>query len=260
MDSSGLNASDLFSAMSDEEIEKLIALCERREFSEGDILFTEHDIGDELFIVEDGRVRISKAVSLSSDHTLGMVERGGIIGEMAVIESTYRSATATAQTDGSILSMNSEVFETLVSETPETGLKILRGLALTIVHRLRVTNDLLSDTVAWGLEVSGAAGLSFQSLMTESADIQLTLLNNREIAGRLVKVEKDKSERLDLMVLDHSNKIHIVPYHAIMEMTFESNLVYEHHDEHHDEHQEDAPAPENQEPAEDGESSEEETD
>ncbi|MDF1662673.1 MAG: cyclic nucleotide-binding domain-containing protein [Planctomycetota bacterium] len=260
MDSSGLNASDLFSAMSDEEIEKLIALCERREFSEGDVLFTEHDLGAELFIVEEGRVRISKAVSLSSDHTLGMVERGGIIGEMAVIESTHRSATATAQTDGAILSMDSEVFEKLVSETPETGLKILRGLTLTIVHRLRVTNDLLSDTVAWGVEVSGAAGLSFQSLMTESADIQLTLMNNREIAGRLVKVEKDKSERLDLMVLDTLGKIHIVPYHAIMEMTFESNLVYEDHHDDHPQAIEDEGSPAQETEAGSAQASEEETD
>jgi hypothetical protein len=121
--------------------------------------------------------------------------------------------------------MDSEIFQNLVSEKPETGLKILRGLALTMVQRLRVTNDLLSDTVAWGLEVSGAAGLSFQKLMTESANIQLTLMNNRELLGQLVKVEKNTDGQTDLIVLDDDSKLHIVPYHAILEMTFESNIV-----------------------------------
>jgi CRP/FNR family transcriptional regulator, cyclic AMP receptor protein len=224
MDSSGLSSSDLFSAMSEEDIEMLFALCQRREFFEGDLIFAEHDHGEELFIIESGRVRISKAVSLSSDHTLGVVERGGILGEMAVIENTNRSATASAQTDGAVLAMDADVFQTLLAEKPELGLKVLRGLALTFVRRLRLTNNLLSDTVAWGLELSGAAGLSFQSLMADSADIQLTLMNSQMIAGRLVKVDKDSDGRMDLMVLDLNNRIHMVPYHAIMEMSFESDL------------------------------------
>lgn len=219
-----LTTSDLFGQLGEEEVKKLLDQCERREYDDGDIIFTENDLGDELYIVEEGSVRISKSVSLEADHTLGVAYRGAIFGEMAVLESSTRSATATAQNKTVLLALTAEDFDAIVSENADTGLKVLRSLTKTIVNRLRTTNDLLSETVAWGLEISGASGMSFQSLMTNDANLRVSMSNGRTVSGRLIKVDRS-DHGLELLLRDPGESVHIIPYHAIVEMIFGVEVI-----------------------------------
>jgi len=214
----------LLGSLDEAEVELLRSLCPRREFKAGDTLFTEEDIGDELYLVEEGALRISRWISLDADHTLGVVGAGGILGEMAVLGDAWRSATATATADGSVLCLSAETFGKICEEHETTGFKLLKSLTRTIIGRLRTTNDLLRDTVAWGLEISGAAGMSFQKLMTSSAELTVTLLSGKRIRGRLIKVDRS-AERFEIFIRDAQEQVHIIPYHAVLEMVFGVGLL-----------------------------------
>lgn len=68
----------------------------RKTFGAGERIFAEGDRGDVAYLVERGKVAITKAGPQGAE-TLGVLEHGGLFGEMALIDDRPRMATATAQ-------------------------------------------------------------------------------------------------------------------------------------------------------------------
>ena len=104
---------------------------ETRRVRAGSVIFREGEQADELFVIKSGYVRIQIGNRAMADLTTD-----NIFGEMALIDSEPRSATATAITDVELVPISEKQFLFLVSQTPYFALKLMRVLA----QRLRVTN------------------------------------------------------------------------------------------------------------------------
>ena len=104
---------------------------EARFFKAGDVIFREGDEAKELFVIKSGQVRIQ-----IGNRTVTELGQDSIFGEMALIDSEPRSATAVAITDVELVPVSEKQFLFLVSQTPYFALKVMRVLA----QRLRVTN------------------------------------------------------------------------------------------------------------------------
>ena len=63
-------------------------------FPAGKVLFREGDAGEDMYIIQSGRVAIKKRTGANKDVTLAVLEKGDFFGEMAVLERMPRSATA----------------------------------------------------------------------------------------------------------------------------------------------------------------------
>jgi CRP/FNR family cyclic AMP-dependent transcriptional regulator len=100
----------------------------------GGVIFREGEQADELFVIKSGYVRIQIGNRGIADLTTD-----SIFGEMALIDSEPRSATAVAITDVELVPISEKQFLFLVSQTPYFALKVMRTLA----QRLRVTNKSL---------------------------------------------------------------------------------------------------------------------
>jgi CRP-like cAMP-binding protein len=189
----------------------------------GERVFSEGDEGDELFIVRTGRVRITKTISPDVQRTLALVEAGGVFGDMVIVEAGPRSATAEAQEPSEILGLDREAFKKLVTDRPDLGIKFLGKLAASLAERLRLTNDLLRDTLAFSLEVSGAASLSLAKVMGSRVDVAITLVNGRTVAGRILKV--DRSNQGIELTIRTGEGVSVVPYHAIAEIACQEDVL-----------------------------------
>jgi CRP-like cAMP-binding protein len=97
----------------------------------GGIIFREGDEAHELFVIKSGHVRIQLG-----NRTLAELSDNDIFGEMALIDSEPRSATALAVTDVELVAVSEKQFLFLVGQTPYFALKVMRVLA----QRLRATN------------------------------------------------------------------------------------------------------------------------
>jgi CRP/FNR family cyclic AMP-dependent transcriptional regulator len=95
----------------------------------GDTIFEQGEPGDEMYLVKEGRVNIQ--VEGQTVNTMGA---GEIFGEMALISSDPRSATAVAASDCTLLPVNEERFLFLVQRTPYFSLQVMGVLA----NRLRI--------------------------------------------------------------------------------------------------------------------------
>jgi CRP/FNR family cyclic AMP-dependent transcriptional regulator len=102
-----------------------------RDYRAGETIFREGEPGLEFYVIRAGRVRILRGNRLL--ETLGENE---IFGEMALIDTSPRSATVVAETDVVVAPVTEKQYLFLVRHTPYFALKVMRVLA----ERLRVQN------------------------------------------------------------------------------------------------------------------------
>jgi len=97
----------------------------------GEVLFREGDSGDTMFAVAEGQIALARAGTVIED-----VGPGGILGEMALIDSAPRSATATATAPTRVVRVDQQHFTYLVHEHPTFALQVMTIMA----ERLRRMN------------------------------------------------------------------------------------------------------------------------
>jgi CRP-like cAMP-binding protein len=114
-------------------------------FDKGHVLFREGDEGDEMFIIQSGRVAIRKKVK-DSETTLAVLEKGDFFGEMAILERMPRSATAEMLDEGDLIVISGEMFGDMIKANPEIAVRMLRKYSL----RLRDANRHLEEVLARG--------------------------------------------------------------------------------------------------------------
>ncbi len=90
-----------------------------------DIIFCEYEPGNDFYLLQDGRVKVTKIVS-DMEKTLDIFHPGDIFGEMAILESQPRSATAIAIDRVKVLKFNKENFDLLLQGNPQLAFNILR--------------------------------------------------------------------------------------------------------------------------------------
>lgn len=91
----------------------------------GEKLFLKGDEAkDTMFVIIDGQIDV-----LLLGRVLDSIGPGGVIGEMALIDCTHRSAAALAQTDCELIAVDRPVFRDLTAEQPELALAIIAILA-----------------------------------------------------------------------------------------------------------------------------------
>jgi CRP/FNR family transcriptional regulator, cyclic AMP receptor protein len=108
-----------------------------RTYNAGDYIFREGDAGNEMFIIQTGKVKITKQVKEGVDKTLVVLGAGDFFGEMAVIDKAERSANAIAMEPSRLIALDEEVFEMHMQTNPKIVKKILKNLT----SRLREAND-----------------------------------------------------------------------------------------------------------------------
>jgi len=97
----------------------------------GDVIFREGDAADEMYVIKTGTVQIRVG-----NRVLEKLGENTIFGEMALIDSSRRSADAVAVTDATIIPVTEKQFLWMVSQTPFFALRVMRVLA----QRLRTAN------------------------------------------------------------------------------------------------------------------------
>jgi CRP/FNR family cyclic AMP-dependent transcriptional regulator len=135
---------DLFRerGLSAAEMKLLATFSSEERFREGSMIFREGEKGDKLYIVLDGRVRISKFIPGVGEEALAVLDRGDFFGEMALIDDKPRSADAKAhEQDATVLSIDRATLNEILSMDPHASLQFLNLLCRMISRRLREINE-----------------------------------------------------------------------------------------------------------------------
>jgi CRP-like cAMP-binding protein len=111
----------------------------KKYFKKGAKIIEEGTLSDCAYIIESGRVQVSKTMSNGEEQVIGILEENDIFGEMSLIDSLPRSATVLALEDCTISVMTPEIFNSLSKHSPEALMPILKILA----SRLRKVLNIL---------------------------------------------------------------------------------------------------------------------
>jgi CRP-like cAMP-binding protein len=93
-------------------------------FQPGEVIFSEGDKGDKMYVIRSGEVEIERDGKIVEN-----LSAGGIFGEMALIDGSPRAATARAKTTCEVAPITEKSFLFLVHETPFFAITVMRALA-----------------------------------------------------------------------------------------------------------------------------------
>ena len=114
-------------------------------FAKGSVLFREGDEGREMFVIRSGEVAISKTVR-DVEKQLSTLGPGEFFGEMSIITSKPRSATATVLSDSQLLVIDPKTFEAMLRGNGEIAVRIIKMLASRLAEAdAQIENLLLRD-------------------------------------------------------------------------------------------------------------------
>ncbi len=130
---------EIFTGLTEEQLAKLASVFEERTLQKDEVLFLQGDIGDALYLVQEGFVVvILESSGRSSGRTLIQLGPGQSVGEMALVDRGPRSATVRAVADGTrVARISFEAFEALCEEEPEIGYRVMRNIAADLSFKLR---------------------------------------------------------------------------------------------------------------------------
>src|SRR5436190_20361502 len=138
-----LGRAPLFEALDEEGTKALRAGVHNVTLGRGDRLFDEGDAGDRLYVVLDGKIKLTRTAPDGRENLLSVVGPGEMFGELSLFDPRPRTASATAITDARLAALAHDKLLIWLTGRPEVALHLLRALA----QRLRRANDVMADLV-----------------------------------------------------------------------------------------------------------------
>src|SRR5205085_6339762 len=134
----------LFASLNDTAAQELRTLLSVRQVPDGTLLFREGDLGDAMYLIESGRVRIAITDDDEKEIVLAELAQGDFFGEMAIIDGKQRSAHATVVEDARLSVLSREDFLRFIKNNPVVALEMLSAS----FSRLRATDKMLQQRVS----------------------------------------------------------------------------------------------------------------
>jgi CRP-like cAMP-binding protein len=137
----------MFSKLSQSALAEVSAALRPKQLAGGQVLFNQGDPGQELILVEQGKIAIfiPTQESASAGQAIRIFQPGEILGEMALIDQKPRSTSARAEEACRIFTLTGEDFRRILSQNPEMSVSVMAGLN----DRIRYTTEFLGEVRNW---------------------------------------------------------------------------------------------------------------
>src|SRR3989442_9900292 len=119
--------------------------------SSGQIILREGGPGTRLFIISEGKVRISRTIPGSGEEALAVLKAGACFGEMSILDRSERSTDAIANISCTMITISRSDFELLLDFKRDIAYKVMWSVVRLLSARLRVTNDNLRSFLAMSM-------------------------------------------------------------------------------------------------------------
>ena len=194
----------LFEDLSAEELKTLSPYFQVRRLRRGNLIILEEDQEGSLFVIAEGRVKISRLSDTGSEVTLAMLGKADFFGELSAVDGEVRSANVTSLEDVELYVMRRSDFLRVLEAMPRVSMAMIRELA----KRLRFSDWQIQNLSTRNAEGRIAASLIYLAEQTgtmqlgsvsiprlpyqkDLADIAGT---SRETVSRALKLFKNRKD------------------------------------------------------------------
>ncbi len=162
----------------------------------GTVIFREGDEGNEMFIIQDGKVKISKSIG-NKDHVLAILGKGDFFGEMAIVNRIRRTATAQTVTDTQLLAFDRQGFRSMIEKNSKIAMNIIDKLCRRLqqanmqIQQLKRKNApaLIALHLVYAFEGAPEDSIPFDKTLEEiSLSLEMPL---QEVEGIVQRMESE---------------------------------------------------------------------
>ncbi len=138
-----LRRAPLFDGLDEDSAKALRRQMPDVKLSRGEHLFMEGDAGDRLYVVLEGKMKLTRASADGRESLWSVLGPGEMFGELSLFDPRPRTSTASAVTDVTLAALAHDALRPGLLERPEVSMHMLQALA----RRLRRANDVTADLV-----------------------------------------------------------------------------------------------------------------
>lgn len=139
-----LQGIELFSGLKPEALDLVARIAGEEQHKRNTKIFRHGDPGDKLYLILEGRVRISREVPGMGEEALAILGPGQLFGEMALLDEAPRSADANVHEACRVLTITRDAFDDLLFLNKDLAYEVLWSIVRMLLRRLRETNDKLT--------------------------------------------------------------------------------------------------------------------
>ena len=197
-----LKSVNIFSDLSDSELKSIQELCKTRKYPKNSMIILEEEMGDVVFIVMSGTVKITRVNDEGKEVILAMLGSGEVFGEMAILDGESRSANALSQENCEVITINREDFLNLLKTNNKVSLNLMTEFAIRLRKSDQQIEALSLDDAEHRIGVSilnlaEELGVIRQGVVTvDNLPYQQDIANmagtSRETVSRVMKIFEDR--------------------------------------------------------------------
>jgi CRP/FNR family transcriptional regulator/CRP/FNR family cyclic AMP-dependent transcriptional regulator len=197
-----LRSVNIFSDLSESELNSIQELCKTRKYPKNSMIILEEEMGDVVFIVMSGTVKITRVNDEGKEVILAMLGSGEVFGEMAILDGESRSANALSQENCEVVAINREDFLNLLKTNNKVSLSLMTEFAIRLRKSDQQIEALSLDDAEHRIGVSilnlaEEMGVIRQGVVTvENLPYQQDIANmsgtSRETVSRVMKIFEDR--------------------------------------------------------------------
>ena len=180
-----------FSQLPEGILDEIRTVLRLKKLQAGEILFNHGDAGDELVIVKQGKISIyvPAANQDESIQPIRIFTPGEVLGEMSLIDKQPRSASARAEVDSEVLTLDGDGFRQLLGAHPELAMAVMAGLN----DRIRYTTEFLGEVREWVKRIA-VGDYQTESIMDESYQDRTIAALAAEFAQMAARVQQREED------------------------------------------------------------------
>lgn len=176
----------IFSETSDEVLMEIAAVVSEEKFKRGQNIFKKGDVGDAMYIINQGAVRVH-----DGNHVLSRLIPGQVFGEFALFDNETRSASVTADESASLFKLEQEDFYRVMAGKAE----VTKGVLIKVIRRIREMNELEGKLAKSYLKI--------QKQKNEIEEIHQNILEQKVVLEQtneqLVRLNEEKNQLISVV-------------------------------------------------------------
>ena len=166
-----LKSASAFKYVADVNLNAILKMCREERFAANTVVFQENTRGERLYLILDGKIKISKVTKYGAETVLAHLTKGDFFGEMELLDDQVRSARTMAVENTVCASISKQDFDNLLKSNNIIQLNILRN----VTKRLRAADQTIVQELDRTVEISKQHINKLNTLIDAAKTVNSTL-------------------------------------------------------------------------------------
>ncbi|SFC29989.1 Crp/Fnr family transcriptional regulator [Clostridium uliginosum] len=131
----------IFENLNNEELIEIVKTIKHKEYSKGDVIFTEGNVANTLYFINEGKIKLYKYTKDGKEQILHVLSEGDFFGELDLIKPSKYGFNSKAIVNSKICTLTKDEMKDIIMRKPEIGIKVLE----TVGERLAKVENLVQN-------------------------------------------------------------------------------------------------------------------